>query len=148
MKSWFCQYLGKGTERDAHLLTLSSMLRTKSKTLNFISGNPWLLNFSIYPILCSKFKILERSRMWLEVIEMKGSVPTYHLGYIQAIRQKKLTKLSYSLFEFIKLSSTSASLWSRKNRCSPNLKISRPNCRNCVSTVLIIKFIVYRLRFI
>ena len=41
---------------------------------------------------------------------MKGSVPTCHLGYIQAIRQKKLTKLSYSLFEFIKLSSTSASL--------------------------------------
>ena len=41
---------------------------------------------------------------------MKSSVPTCQLGYIQAIRQKKLTKLSYSTFEFIKLPSISASL--------------------------------------
>ena len=30
---------------------------------------------------------------------------------MQAIKQKKLTKLSYSTFEFIKLPSISASLW-------------------------------------
>ena len=41
---------------------------------------------------------------------MKWGVPTCQLGYIQAIRQKKLTKLSYSTFEFIKLPSNSASL--------------------------------------
>ena len=41
---------------------------------------------------------------------MKQSVPTCQLGYMQAIKQKKLTKLSYSTFEFIKLPSISASL--------------------------------------